>query len=99
MASNYDVITTTDKTKRDDIFRKMRASTDPLERASVKFSSNEPVLDESGLPEIKIVQYRVSGSKHNRVVTFKNGCTTRLGPAGQSRPVYRSTWSIATPRT
>jgi hypothetical protein len=96
--NNYDTITTTDKAKRDDIFRQMRESTDPLERASVKFSSNEIILGPDGLPETTIVMYRVSGPKHSRVVTFKNHHTHLLGPRGQSRLRYRSTWSVATPR-
>ncbi len=43
---NYDTITTDDKAKRDEIFAQMRASDDPLERASVKYSSNR--LKEDG---------------------------------------------------
>jgi hypothetical protein len=41
---NYDTITTDDKAKRDDIFRQLRTSSDPLERASVKYSGNREVL-------------------------------------------------------
>lgn len=93
---NYDVITTTDKAKRDDIFRQMRESTDPLERASVKFSGNEIALAEDGLPMTTIVQYRISGSKPNRVVSFPKR-KVLLGPKEQVRMLYRSTWSVATP--
>jgi hypothetical protein len=43
---NYDMITTDDKAKRDDIFRQLRTSSDPLELASVKYSGNR--LKEDG---------------------------------------------------
>jgi hypothetical protein len=78
---NYDVITTTDKAKRDEIFAQMRASDDPLERASVKFSGNEPTGE---LREVRYTATRKGGgTNHGRI---------------QIRPVYRSTWSVATPR-
>jgi hypothetical protein len=85
---NYDVITTTDKAKRDDIFRQMRESTDPLERASVKFSGNEPVLNEDGTPQVAIIRYQATGK----------GGKINLGRR-QSRPVMVSNWSVATPRS
>ncbi len=88
MKNNYDVICTTDKAKRDDIFRQMRASTDPLERASVKFSGNEPVLEADGTPKILPTFYSAKG-KGGKWNTGRR----------QWRPVYISTWSVATPRT
>jgi hypothetical protein len=105
MKNNYDTICTTDKAKRDDIFRQMRESTDPLERASVKFSGNEGAPDEFGEGGLdgKFIHYRVSGSKSNRFVEFRNkeGVVVHrkeLGPADQWRPKYVSTYSVATPR-
>jgi hypothetical protein len=88
MSNNYDIITTTDKAKRDDIFRQMRESTDPLERASVKFSGNQPVLNEFGDPGGTSIQYQASGK----------GGKINYGRM-QFRPYYESTWSVATPRT
>jgi len=85
---NYDVITATDKTKRDDIFRQMRESTDPLERASVKFSGNEPVLDEAGKQVIHETAYLLKGK----------GGKINVGRT-QYRPQFVSTYSVATPRT
>jgi hypothetical protein len=87
MENKYDVITTTDKAKRDEIFRQMRASDDPLERASVKFSGNQPVLVEEGLQAYTLKQYEMTG---------KGGKTNYGRP--QQRGVFISTWSVATPR-
>jgi hypothetical protein len=39
--TEFEVITTTDKDQRDRMFAELRASTDPLERQVVKFSSNQ----------------------------------------------------------
>jgi hypothetical protein len=41
MKDNFEVLTMTDKGKRDAIFEDMRANGDDLERQVVKFSSNE----------------------------------------------------------
>jgi hypothetical protein len=87
MKNNYDVITTTDKAKRDDIFRQMRESTDPLERASVKFSGNEPVLDEEGQQVVDETAYLLKGK----------GGRINFGRV-QYRPQFVSTYSVATPR-
>lgn len=38
--NKFEVITTTDKAKRDQMFREYRESTDPLERQVVKFSGS-----------------------------------------------------------
>ena len=72
MTNNYDVICTIDKAKRDDIFRQMRASTDPLERASVKFSGNEPILAESGLQGGDFIRYSKNGRKQFRLAFVSN---------------------------
>lgn len=101
----YDVITMDNKGKRDDIFDQMRASDDPLERKSVKFSGNEGVPDEFGEGGLdgRFIHYQVSGSKPNRFVEFRNKegevvHRKELGPKDQWRPKFVSTWSIATPR-
>ena len=44
----YEVFTTRDKSKRDEIFRELRASTEPNERKAVKFSGVEPVTNDKG---------------------------------------------------
>lgn len=84
---NYDVITTTNKAKRDDIFRQMRESTDPLERASVKFSGNEPVLDADGKQVVHQTAYLLKGKGGHINVD-----------STQYRPQFVSNWSVATPR-
>lgn len=87
---NYDVITTTDKAKRDDIFRQMRESTDPLERASVKFSGNEPVMNTLVDPPVQLYG-------ETRYSAHVKGGELRFGKS-QIRPIWVSTWSVATPR-
>jgi hypothetical protein len=88
MKNNYDTICTTDKAKRDDIFRQMRESTDPLERASVKFSGNERVAGgPEDWPVSPYVRYTASGK----------GGKINLGKP-QRRPLFVSTYSVATPR-
>jgi hypothetical protein len=52
----FEVITTTDKAKRDQMFQDLRRNGDKLERQVVKFSSNEPFVDENG-DTGKIVYY------------------------------------------
>jgi hypothetical protein len=88
--NNYDVITTTDKAKRDDIFRQMRESTDPLERASVKFSGNEPVINDLVDPPVQLYA-EVKYSAHVK------GGNLQFGKS-QQRPIWVSIYSVATPR-
>ena len=98
---NYDVITTDSKEKRDDIFRQMRESTDPLERASVKFSGNEPVLDKDGEPKVRTIAYSgpmKRGGRNKMQVNVGNlEFTVNIGRP-QLRLTYISNWSVATPR-
>jgi len=75
------VFTTIDKSKRDELFRLLRESTDPLERQVTKFSGQEAVLDAEG----KQVYY----PKHYEI-------TGHFGGA-QMRAQYRSTWSVSYP--
>jgi hypothetical protein len=85
---NFEIITTDDKAKRDDIYRQLRESTDPFERQAVKFSSARQILDQEGAPLFDSIRY---------VGTGKGGKIT-LGRS-QSRPVCISTWSVGYPRT
>lgn len=55
-----EVITTTDKVKRDEMFQDLRKNGDAFERQVVKFSGNEPVFFE-GEPESTAIQYSSYG--------------------------------------
>jgi hypothetical protein len=61
---NFEVITTTDKAKRDQMFEDLRRNGDHLEKQVVKFSSNEPVLDEYGQQDRAFIQ---TGSMNGRI--------------------------------
>ncbi|HTQ97230.1 MAG TPA: hypothetical protein VMH89_10515 [Candidatus Acidoferrum sp.] len=80
------VITTTDKAKRDDLFRQLRASDDPYEKQVVKFSGSQPKLNEFGEPDGHYMSYTATGK----------GGKVNVG-APQYRPDYESTWSVAYP--
>lgn len=77
-----ETITTTDKSKRDQMFSEFRKSEDPLERQVVKFSSNEPVL---------------ADGKQTFDGALKADGTIKQHSRGRSRPVYISNWSVAYP--
>ena len=72
--NNFEVITTTDKDKRDRGYQDLRQNGNELERQVVRFSSCELTED------VEHVWYE-------RSKTF------------QVRPIYRSTWSLAYPRS
>jgi len=74
MRNNWEVITTSDKAKRDEMYHDLRENGNSLERQVVKFSDCE-LTD-----EVELVFY-----EH--------------GDDAYPRPVYRSTWSIAYPRS
>jgi len=74
MRNNYEVITTADKQKRDEMYADLRANGNALERQVVKFSDCEP-------------------TGGNYLVFYEHGDDF------YSRPDYRSTWSIAYPRS
>jgi hypothetical protein len=84
MRNNFEVITTTDKAKRDALYEDLRKNGTPEERQAVKFSSARlaPGLLHDGEPRFRIVEYKQTGHK---------GKTYR-------RPVYESTWSVAYPK-
>jgi hypothetical protein len=55
MRNNFEVRTTTDKQKRDEIFEDYRKDGSPQERKAVKFSSNEPT------GEVRSINYTATG--------------------------------------
>ena len=55
----FEVITTTDKNKRDRMFQDLRQNGDELERQVVKFSSNEPILGELDTHDGRFVFYDI----------------------------------------
>lgn len=80
------VITTTDKAKRDDMYRQFRESGDEYEKQAVKFSGSQPKLNEFGEPDGKYISYTATGK----------GGKINVGRP-QFRPAYESTWSVAYP--
>ena len=78
-----EVITTTDKSKRDEIYRQLRESEDPLERQVVKFSGNQPALNEDGT---------------HLTIVFSNSRSKAKAKRFQVRPQFVSNWSVAYPR-
>jgi hypothetical protein len=78
--NNFEVITTPDKETRDRLFEDLRTNGNELERKVVKFSGNEPVLNEIGQQDYRFTFYE--GSRNP-----------------QPRPIYRSNWSIAYPKS
>lgn len=83
MYDNFEVITTTEKDKRDEMFEDLKRNGNALERQVVKFSGNELIADGDGLIELRTVRYETTGY---------------IGDP-QTRLVCRSTWSLAYPRT
>ena len=85
---NFEVITTTSKEQRDQMFKDFRNSDDPLERQVVKFSGARPLM--SGNNEHIVYQVRYTATGKGGVVNYGKP---------QPRPAYESTWSVAYPRT
>lgn len=85
---NMEVITTTDKDVRNRLFEDLRMNGSELEKQVVKFSGVEPQFCSKGEPLNRVVQYSALGK----------GGITRYGNA-QFRQVYRSTWSVAYPKS
>jgi hypothetical protein len=56
--SNFETFTMTDKAKRDQVFKDLRANGTELEKQVVKFSGSRPVLQENGNPDYRLVFYR-----------------------------------------
>ena len=96
----YEVITTTDKAKRDALFQDLKRNGNHMERQVVKFSGSEPVLDSDSKPVVTVhnpterewKQLLSPGEKILR--PFEHA---RL--AKKIRTVHRSTWSVAYPAT
>lgn len=83
------VLTMTDKAQRDELFDKLRASDDLLERQVVKFSSVRQITEVD--PE--------TGADVPKMVTTPNYAgRTSLKPRNyRFKTVYESTWSVAYP--
>jgi hypothetical protein len=83
------ILTMVDKAQRDELFDKLRASDDPLERQVTKFSGVRQIMETLS-----------DGSEQPKVITKPNyaGRTT-LKPHRNYRfyNVYESTWSVAYP--
>jgi len=59
---SFEIITTTDKDKRDQLFQDLRQNGNELERQVVKFSSNESVgINDSNEYSARIVRYSKNG--------------------------------------
>ncbi len=76
-----EIITTTDKDQRDRLFDDLRKNGTELEKQVVKFSGNEPVLDNEGKPLHRFQRYFLTG---------------HVGMP-QLRGMFCSTWSVAYP--
>jgi hypothetical protein len=63
---NVTVLTTANKEKRNELFRALRISDVENERAVVRFSGIEPVVDSEGKQIIDTVQYSSTGKKQFR---------------------------------
>ncbi len=79
----FEIYTSTDKAKRDELFQALRKSDDPFERQVVKFSGWEPVIGEDG--------------HEGHFVWYDESRRNKLHPP-QRRMHYRSTWSVAHPK-
>jgi hypothetical protein len=79
----------TDKAQRDELYRKLRASDDPLERQVVKFSGVQQIMETD--PK--------TGTDVPKMVTMPNYAgRTGLKPRNyRFKTVYESTWSVAYP--
>ncbi len=66
---SFEIITTTDKTKRDQMFQDLRQNGNELERQVVKFSGNESVVSKEGFQEAKIVGL-CRGNPHKPIWRF-----------------------------
>lgn len=84
--NNFEIYTSVDKAKRDQLFAELRKNGDAYERQAVKFSGVQPVLGEDGLQLVDWVQY------HAQV----KGGQTAYGNL-QMRPRWQSNWSVAHP--
>ena len=91
--NNFEVITTTDKARRDEMFQDLRKNGNELERQVVKFSGNEPVI-------VTETAGWTSGQLIDIIVYTKDGTRQAIGrdKNKQSRPRFRNNWSVAYPK-
>ena len=83
------ILTMTDRAQRDELFDKLRASDDPLERQVTKFSGVRQIMET--LPD---------GKEQPKVIAKPNYAGRKsLKPHRNYRfyGVYESTWSVAYP--
>lgn len=102
-----EVITTTDKAQRDQLFEDLRRNGNKLERQVVKFSGVETVLDIDGQPVVRVLPNYQPGRSgfYNRprmevvrhMIDEQNWKVIRVH--SRLRPVFRSTWSVAYPKS
>jgi hypothetical protein len=69
---NMEVFTTRDKSKRDELYRELRANGLPNEKQAVRFSGAQPVLDEDGNQKTRTVQYLGRGRTQIRPIWESN---------------------------
>jgi hypothetical protein len=66
--NNTEVVTMTDKNKRDAMYQDLRTNGDELERQVVRFSSYEPVLNENGAQVIIFCRFHGPGKFQDRPI-------------------------------
>ena len=82
--NNMEIITSINKDARDRLFQDLKYNGNELEKQVVKFSGNEPLINpDTGLQLVGENHYGEDG---------------RIGKK-QIRTIWRSTWSIAYPRS
>lgn len=97
----YEVITTTDKAKRDEMFQDLKRNGNHMERQVVKFSGSEPVLD-PGTGKQALLVHSPTDLEWEQLL---NPSTKILTPrqhkrlATKVRGAFQSTWSVAYPAT
>ena len=96
----FEVYTTTDKAKRDELFQALRKSDDPFERQVVKFSGVKPILESNGAPHKIILPNYAGRTEVVKRFYEEDGETkwTVIRVHARHRLAFRSTWSVAHPK-
>lgn len=97
MKDNFEVITTTDKAKRDEMFTELRANGNRLEKQVVKFSSSEPVM--THFDGLSVQRTSILPNYAGRMNKLSKSAAKRGQHIANQRvrPHHVSTWSIAYP--
>jgi hypothetical protein len=66
--NNTEVVTMTDKDKRDAMYQDLRTNGDELERQVVRFSSYKPVLNENGAQQFFFSRFGGPGELNERPI-------------------------------